>query len=505
MLDIFERNAIPATFFVPGFDAENNPELVREIVANGHEIGAHGYLHERWEVPEDEEGPLLQMAHDILVETTGVAPKGWRSPGGMKSAQTLKVLRDLGYIYDSSDKDYDLPYPAIVAGEQSSEMIELPNNTSSLDDTYLYVEGAATPDEVLELWLAEFDAIYHDGGYFMLTFHPRAGFGSGIPSRASVIERLIPAIQRYSGVEFVRLGDLAGWCLAPEQWFSAGWQMDWSADMNPDPIWPGGKQCAVLVTVNYDGESLERGERPEGALWGRYSYGRYGTQTGLPRILDLLDGHALAATFFVPGWDVERDPELLRDVRDRGHEIAGHGYLHEDFSTLNVDEQGATLARSEDAFETVLGSRPVGWRAPHGLMTSDTRSILAARGYRYDSSYCDDDLVYRVQSESGQQLVELPVFQTASDSHYYRQRRSPDVVERAWRTEFISVYQAGGLFNLTIHPRGDFGSGRAVRLRAVDALLRTIEQYPRIWWTTCAELAAWAAEAPEDIVETWPA
>ena len=219
MLAIFERHDIPATFFVPGFDADNNRDLVREIVARGHEIGAHGYLHERWEVPEDEEGPLLQMAHDILVDVTGVAPQGWRSPGGMKSAQTLRVLRELGYIYDSSDKDFDLPYPAIVAGEQSAEMIELPNNTSSLDDTYLYVEGAATPDEVLELWLAEFDAIYHEGGYFMLTYHPRAGFGSGIPSRASVIERLIPAMRRYSDVHFTRLGDLAAWCLDPEHGF----------------------------------------------------------------------------------------------------------------------------------------------------------------------------------------------------------------------------------------------------------------------------------------------
>lgn len=219
MLDIFERHAIRSTFFVPGFDAENHPDLIREIVARGHEIGAHGYLHERWEIPEDEEEPLLRKAHEILVEVTGIAPRGWRSPGGMKSTQTLRVLRELGYIFDSSDKDYDLPYPAIVAGEQSTEMIELPNNTTSLDDTPLYVEGAATPDEVLDLWLAEFDAIYNEGGYFMLTFHPRAGFGSGIPSRASVIERLIPAIKQYRDVRFMQLGELAEWCLNPEHGF----------------------------------------------------------------------------------------------------------------------------------------------------------------------------------------------------------------------------------------------------------------------------------------------
>lgn len=493
MLDIFERHGIPATFFVPAFDAGNHPDIVREIVRRGHEIGAHGYLHERWEIPADEEEPLLRMAHDTLVDVTGLAPKGWRSPGGMKSADTLKVLRELGYIYDSSDKDYDLPYPAIVGGEQSSEMIELPNNTSSLDDTYLYVEGAATPDEVLQLWLEEFDAIYHEGGYFMLTFHPRAGFGSGIPARASVIERLIPAIRRYSGVEFMRLGDLAEWWL------------ERSASMTSQPIWPGGAQCAVLVTVNYDGESVERSERPEGALWGRYSYGRYGVQTGLPRMLGLLERHQIAATFFVPGWDVERDPEVVRDVRDRGHEIAGHGYLHEDFSSLSASEQEDVLSRSEAAFAQALGDRPAGWRAPDGLMTSETRSILVARGYSYESSYSDDDLPYRVDTGEGAPLVEIPVFQTASDSHYYRLRRSPDVVERAWRTEFISVYRVGGLFNLTLHPRGDVGSGRAARLRAVDRLLQLVRSYPRVWLTTCGELAAWALDPSNDAIETWPA
>ncbi len=274
--------------------------------------------------------------------------------------------------------------------------------------------------------------------------------------------------------------------------------------MSAGPIWPNGAECAVVVTVNYDGESVERGERPEGELWGRYSYGRYATQTGLPRILELLERHDLPATFFVPGWDVERDPDIVQDIRNRGFELAGHGYLHEDFSRLGIDEQREILARSEAAFETVLGQRPAGWRAPGGLMTAETRGLLAERGYRYDSSFCDDDLPYRVQTEAGASLVEIPVFQTASDSHYYTKRRSPDVVERAWRTEFISVYQIGGLFNLTLHPRGDFGSGRAVRLRAVDQLIATIKRYPRVWWTTCGELAEWAVAAG-DAIETWPA
>jgi len=215
MLEIFKRYGVPATFFVPGFDAEQNPELVREIAASGHEVAAHGYLHESFELALDEEEQLLRKSHDILTDLAGVAPRGWRSPGGKKSSRTLAVLSDLGYIYDSSDKDYDQPYPAIVEGVRSTDMIELPNNTSSLDDAPLYVGGALTPMEMLTLWKQEFDAIYNERGYFMLTFHPRAGFGSGTPARARVIDRLIAYISGFDGVQFSRLDDLAVWCLDP--------------------------------------------------------------------------------------------------------------------------------------------------------------------------------------------------------------------------------------------------------------------------------------------------
>jgi peptidoglycan/xylan/chitin deacetylase (PgdA/CDA1 family) len=215
MLDIFDRHGIPATFFVPGYDAETNPDSVKAIVAAGHEVAAHGYVHESFDVPPDEEEALLRKSHDILTETAGTPPLGWRSPGGKKSSITLRVLRELGCIYDSSDKDYDQPYPAIVDGKQSTEMIELPNNTSSLDDAPLYISGALTPMEMLRLWMAEFDTIYNDRGYYILTYHPRSGFGSGIPSRARVIDRLLAYIGSFPDVHFTRMADLARWCLDP--------------------------------------------------------------------------------------------------------------------------------------------------------------------------------------------------------------------------------------------------------------------------------------------------
>ncbi|MDP6606895.1 MAG: polysaccharide deacetylase family protein [Dehalococcoidia bacterium] len=220
MLDIFGRHEIAATFFVPGYDAEQHANGVRELIAAGHEVGAHGYTHESGVLGREEEQELLERSHAILSDVTGTPPVGWRSPSGRKTHWTTSVLRRLGYIYESSDKDYERPYPTVVEGEPSTEMIEFPNNTlgPGLDDAPLWTAGVA-PYEVLDLWKAEFDAIYADEGYFVLTFHPRAGFGTGTPARAHVVDELLTHIRAHDGVHFTRFDELARWCLEADHGF----------------------------------------------------------------------------------------------------------------------------------------------------------------------------------------------------------------------------------------------------------------------------------------------
>ena len=254
--------------------------------------------------------------------------------------------------------------------------------------------------------------------------------------------------------------------------------------------WPNNAQAAAVVTINFDGESVEQRELPHQPRWGRYSYGRYGAQAGIGRLLDALDRFAIKATCFIPAWDAERYPDVMHAIQERGHEFAGHGYAHEDFRVLDIEQQAEILEKSEEIFQRMFGQPPAGWRAPDGLMSNATRPLLAARGYRYDSSYCDDDVPY-VVTDGGGRLAELPVFASAGDRMSYTARRPPAVVARAWQEEFTAVYEPGGLFNLTLHPRGDYGSGRAVRIAAVEAILQQIRETPRLWVVTCAEVAEW--------------
>jgi polysaccharide deacetylase family protein (PEP-CTERM system associated) len=107
------------------------------------------------------------------------------------------------------------------------------------------------------------------------------------------------------------------------------------------------------------------------------------------RTLDLLDEYGVHATFFVLGWVADQVPELVRQVANRGHEIASKGYYHRNIQQLTPGEFRDDLARSREAIEHASGHRVVGYRvADRWFRPSDlwALDVLAEQGYEYDSS-----------------------------------------------------------------------------------------------------------------------
>lgn len=254
--------------------------------------------------------------------------------------------------------------------------------------------------------------------------------------------------------------------------------------------WATGTRCAVTVTVNFDAESVDLHEVAKENLYGRFSYGRYGMRAGIWRLLAVLREHGIHATFFVPGLDAENNGRALEAVLAGGHEVAARGYAFEDHSKLGAQER-ETLEHAHEVLKKLTGRAPAGWRAPQGLLSPETLLYLTELGYAYDSSFQDDDLPYVMECRNGRRIVELPQFQFLDDSTLYASRHAHDRVLKTWREEFNAIYEQSLYVDLTLHARGDYGSGRASRARVVGEFLRAMQRSPGVSFMTCRELASW--------------
>lgn len=206
ILDLLDTYNLPATFFIPAVSALLHPEEVKAILSSGrHEIGLHGWIHERnSRLSEEEERTLMKRSFRVLKEITGTPPEGIRTPSWDFSPATLKIIREIGLLYDSSLMADDRPYEILEDG-QPTGVVELPVEWI-LDDypyfgfsRYSSVRPHIKPLDVLEIWSAEFDQAYHEGTLFVLTMHPKY---IGHRSRIVMLEKLIRHILEHKNVWF---------------------------------------------------------------------------------------------------------------------------------------------------------------------------------------------------------------------------------------------------------------------------------------------------------------
>jgi hypothetical protein len=138
--------------------------------------------------------------------------------------------------------------------------------------------------------------------------------------------------------------------------------IDWRLPMPPGFHWPDGIRAAACFTFDVDAESPILYEYPESAAWlDVMSHQAYGARTGIARILRVLDRRRIRSTFFIPGYSAERWPAICRSIRDAGHEIAHHGYLHEGAHGATPAIEEARLLRGLASLDEILGVRPSGY------------------------------------------------------------------------------------------------------------------------------------------------
>lgn len=108
------------------------------------------------------------------------------------------------------------------------------------------------------------------------------------------------------------------------------------------------------------------------------------------KTLDLLDRYDTQATFFVLGWIAEYNPALVREIADRGHEVASRGYYHRSPRNLTPNEFREDLRRTNQIIEDATGQKVIGYRAAEKLAFDKSGWVLdtlASEGFIYDASF----------------------------------------------------------------------------------------------------------------------
>ena len=212
ILDLLHRHAMPATFFVPAVAALLYPDEQRQVIAQGHEIGLHGWIHELNSIlPEKDERELHLRSSDTLTQITGVRPVGMRTPSWDFSPATLSIQREMGLLYDSSLMADDDPYELNQDGVPTG-IVELPGEWIRDDAVYFNMNRFqalrpyTAPTAVLDIFRREFDQAYEDGGLFLLTMHPHV---ISYRSRIFILEELVRHIKSKPGVWFATHRDVA--------------------------------------------------------------------------------------------------------------------------------------------------------------------------------------------------------------------------------------------------------------------------------------------------------
>jgi len=208
ILELLRRHDLRATFFIPGRVAERYPERVREIIADGHEIGHHGYTHTspaNLDAAAEEDEIVRALA---VLRGFGAEIAGYRSPSWDFSPRTLDLLERHGFEYSSNLMDDVRPYR-----HPGKRLAELPIQWILDDAAHFWFDGLSNwtrrisaPSEVREIWETEFAGIRELGGAFVLTMHPQV---IGRPGRLPLLEGMIEHVRRRGDVWVATCRELA--------------------------------------------------------------------------------------------------------------------------------------------------------------------------------------------------------------------------------------------------------------------------------------------------------
>ncbi|NBA98377.1 polysaccharide deacetylase [Pseudomonas sp. R5(2019)] len=209
ILELLARHQIKASFFVPGYTAEQHPGLIDQLLEQGHEIGHHGHMHLRSDkVSVEQQIEEMQRGLEALAKASAPKPAGYRSSSWELTPETFDLVIDNGFAYDSSCMGDDRPYIETWNGRS---IVELPVHWS-LDDWPMFgwsIDNGGNythPKTLTDVWLAEYESARREGRHTTFTMHPEV---IGRAARFAQLERFVERLVSDGDVWFARLDEVA--------------------------------------------------------------------------------------------------------------------------------------------------------------------------------------------------------------------------------------------------------------------------------------------------------
>jgi peptidoglycan/xylan/chitin deacetylase (PgdA/CDA1 family) len=230
---------------------------------------------------------------------------------------------------------------------------------------------------------------------------------------------------------------------------------------------------------------------------------RYGPEVAVPRILETYRKFDIKQTFFVPAWCIEQYPKAIEAMLAGGHEVAHHGFIHENPHAGGRAQESYWLGRAIEVIEKFTGRRPRGSRAPLYNFSQSSPDLLLDQGILYDASLMGDDVPYILRAEKGD-LIELPShwglddwpqFVHTMDLDYMMPIKSPAGGIEVFRQEFDAMWQHGGLWVGVWHP---FATGRLARWIEVEKLVEYMLEKGDVWFARMEDIAAHVRASMDD-------
>lgn len=240
--------------------------------------------------------------------------------------------------------------------------------------------------------------------------------------------------------------------------------------------------------------------------WESQARRRFNLEKNIQKILKILDKHKISAVFNTCGIVIENFPELIRQIHRKNHEIASHGYAHENFTQLTYRQMNSVLSKTEKLLENTIGKKPAGMRSPWLLYNNQVYKVLEKRGYRWASNYAlvRTEVLRNPRSSSSIKraanilafgllwktfkqrphmigdLLEIPLISSQDgallDSVDPEQKSPKERLDFAYESLKTQFDKSGDFFNLNFHPWLIGSANRPILLKRILSYIANHEE-----------------------------